>query len=442
MDKIVKRDGRIVEFDREKIVFAVLRAFVAVGVRNREEAERVAGHVVSMLAQQAFEGTYPTVEEVQDLVERSLIERGQAKAAKAYIVYRYEHALKRDGKKSLSYSQENIPYKKLWEALSWAVDHECVTLAQIGRVVAEGTFPDLVHAAESYYHAELDNAVERIMERIAEIQMLIIAGPSSSGKTTTTIKLKERLNKAGVSLVALNVDNYFMDLDMHPQDTTGDYDYETPQALDMQEINRDLRRLLEGEEIHVPRYDFRSGMRKSETDPLRLEQGDKVVIDSLHGLFPEMTAGIAEERKFKLHIETLSQTKDRTGRFVRWSDVRMLRRMVRDMQFRNYSPKMTVAHWHLVRRSELRYIISRLREAHVIVNSSLVYELPILKHRLGSLFAGFMEDFRGDPNRTDAYERTMRVAELFEQIPVWEDEQAIPQDSLLREFIGGSVYSY
>ena len=442
MDRIVKRDGRIVPLDREKIVFAVLRAFVAAGRRNQGEAERVADHVVTMLVERDSQGTYPTVEEVQDLVERSLIEGEHVETAKAYILYRYEHALKREGKKSLSYSQENIPYKKLWEALSWAVDHRCVTLSQICDMTEEGTFPRLIRESEDFYCSELDSAVGSILERIDDVGIIIVAGPSSSGKTTTTMKIEERLRRKGITLIAMNVDNYFMDLDLHPRDTTGDYDYETPQALDMELVNRDLHLLLAGEEVRIPSYNFRTGKRVQTGSTMKLRANDRIIIDSLHGLFPEMTAGIAEERKLKLYIETLSQTKDADGRFVRWADVRMLRRMVRDMQFRNYSPSLTAAHWHLVRRSELRYIISRLREAHVIVNSSLAYELPVLKNRLGGLCASLVAEFQNDPNRTDAFERVTRVATLFEQIPEWKDEKAIPRDSLLREFVGGSIYGY
>ena len=175
---------------------------------------------------------------------------------------------------------------------------------------------------------------------------------------------------------------------------------------------------------------------------LKLEEKDIILIDSLHGMFPEMTGEIPEEKKFKLYIETLSQVKDKEHRFVRWADIRMLRRMVRDMQFRNYSPEKTIAHWHLVRRSELRYIISKLREAHVIVNSYLAYELPVMKARLGGLFPGFIEKFEGDTEREDAYERALRVKKIFDEIPAWEDESIIPKNSLLREFIGGSSYEY
>ncbi|MBA7655033.1 Uridine kinase [subsurface metagenome] len=442
IERIVKRDGRIVPFNREKITFAILQAAVAVGGRDRETAAGVTDEVIRMLEERKAGDSYPTVEEVQDLVEKALIERGHARTAKAYIVYRYEHALKRAGKKSLTYSPDNIPYSKLWEALSWAVDNGAVTLKQIGDTIRAGKIRDLVRDAEAFYHQELDKAAEKLLERLDEIKMIIIAGPSSSGKTTTTIKIGERLKLAGYSLVPINVDHYFLDLEQHPKDSGGDFDFETPQALDLSSINRDLVRLLQGEKIEIPYYNFKTGRKEGTSGKLQIGEREIILIDSLHGLYPEMTADIPADKKFRFYIETLSQVKDRNRHFIRWADIRLLRRMVRDMQFRNYSPKQTIRHWHYVRRSELRYIVPRLREADVIVNSFLTYELPVMKHRLGRFFPEFIAGFKHDPERADALERAVRVSEIFEEIPAWQDEEVVPEDSLLREFIGGSAYRY
>jgi uridine kinase len=134
--------------------------------------------------------------------------------------------------------------------------------------------------------------------------------------------------------------------------------------------------------------------------------------------------------------------KDRDRQFVRWADIRLLRRSVRDMQFRNYSPKQTIRHWHFVRRSELRYIVPRLREADAIVNSFLPYELPIMKNRLGEMISGFLGEFESDAESADAADRARRVHQMFQELPAWSDESVVPADSLLREFIGGSTYAY
>jgi uridine kinase len=277
---------------------------------------------------------------------------------------------------------------------------------------------------------------------VEDLQLIIISGPSSSGKTTTTLKLAERLHKMGYRLVTLNVDNYYLNLEQHPRDTTGDYDYEAPQAIDLSLISSHLHDLFDGNTIEVPNYNFKTGNREGVSGTLALKGGEILLIDSLHGMFEQMTESVPEHRKFKIYVETLSQLKDGANRFLRWADIRMLRRMVRDMQFRNYTPRQTICHWHFVRRSELRHIISRIRGAHCIVNSFLVYELPILKQRLAGFIPLFIEELGDDPEHADALERALRVQFLFNQIPEWRNESVVPPDSLLREFIGGSSYSY
>ncbi|UCF97081.1 MAG: hypothetical protein JSV89_18195 [Spirochaetaceae bacterium] len=440
--QILKRDGRIVPFNREKISFAILQAAVAVGGRDRVKAEKVTDDVVRLLEQRQRGDSIPTVEEVQDLVEKALIERGHAKTAKAYIVYRYEHALKRAGRKSLTYSADNIPYEKLWEALSWAVDHNCVQLRQISECIRENRYEQLIRDCEEFYGQELTRAVEKLSERLDSVKMVIIAGPSSSGKTTTTIKVEQQLKPLGYSFVPINVDHFFLDLKDHPKDLRGDYDFETPQALDIPLINQTFRSLLQEKRVEIPFYNFKTGRREGSSGHMQLREGEILLIDSLHGLFPEMSEGIPEEQKFRLYIETLSQVKDGTNQFVRWADIRLLRRMVRDMLFRNYSPAQTIRHWHFVRRSELRYIVPRLREADSIVNSFLPYEIPIMKHRLGDLFPAFVREFANDTDSADAHDRALRIQRVFEQVPAWTDERIVPRDSLLREFIGGSEYDY
>jgi uridine kinase len=272
--------------------------------------------------------------------------------------------------------------------------------------------------------------------------VIIIAGPSSSGKTTSTIKMREKLAAVGLSTVPLAVDNYFFDFKVHPKIGEDDRDFETPQALDLALINEHLEALVEGGVVEVPRYDFRTGKRVGVSGSLKLKADEVLLIDSLHGLFPAMTSGVPENAKFRLYIETLSQLKGLDGRYIRWADIRMLRRAVRDMQFRNYTPLETIRHWHLVRRSELRYIVPELRRAHAIVNSFLPYELPVMKGRMESHILPLVSQFAADPELLDAHERTLRVKSMFDEIPAFTDESAIPPRSLIREFIGGSGYTY
>jgi len=440
---VVKRTGAIAPFNRERITNAIYRAAVAVGGRDRSIAEGLTDQVIVILEESTPPGRIRTVEEIQDIVEKVLIENGHAKVAKAYILYRYEQSRRRRKKIANSHRDSgNIPYRKIWEVLSWAVDRDLNTVERLNARIAQGEFPEIVRESDSAYEEDLAAAIDMIEERGDGLKMVIIAGPSSSGKTTTTINLSDQLRKAGLSLVALNVDNYFFDLELHPKDEFGDYDFETPQALDLELINDHLVRLLAGEEVIVPRYDFKTGKRYDSVTPMRVGPKEIILIDSLHGLFPDMTHGVADELKFKLYIETLLQMKGPDGRFVRWTDLRLMRRMERDATYRAYDRRQTLEHWHYVRSSELRNIIPQIDTADYIVNSALPYELPIMRARLRSYFEKWVEEYRDNPLRVDAFIRGKRVYELLNSVTPVEDDSAIPPTSLLREFIGGSCYGY
>lgn len=440
---VVKRNGAIVPYKRERITNAIYRAAVEVGGRDRSIAERLSEQVEQLLEQQTPPDHIPTVEEIQDLVEKVLIENGHARTAKAYILYRAERArLRQERTGQMPRASENIPWEKIWRALDWAVERGVHTVAGLNERIARGEFPQIVQEAEAMYDEEIKNAVARILERRADLKVVIISGPSSSGKTTTTIKIGERLKRAGLELVALNVDNYFFDLELHPKDEFGDYDFETPQALDLELINEHLQRLVAGEEVLIPFYDMKTGKRHLNRTPMQVKPHQIILIDSLHGLYPAMTRDVPNERKFKLYLEPLLQMKGPDGKYVRWADLRMMRRMLRDAVHRAYDPRRTLLHWHYVRNSELRHIIPRINEANFIVNTGMAFELPIYRPRLLDQFAQWEKELEGDPLREDAYTRAKRVHALLRAVTPVEDDSPIPPDSVLREFIGGSVYEY
>jgi uridine kinase len=443
IEQVIKRNGAVVPFNPDRITNAIYRAAVAVGGRDRSIAESLTQQVIEYLKQVVPPGEIPTVEDVQDVVEKILIEDGHARTAKAYILYRYEQSRRRRRKISAkNRDSQNIPYRKIWEVLTWSVDHCVHTVGHLNERIDRGEFPDIVRESDAAYEEDIAAAADLIIERRDEVKIVIIAGPSSSGKTTTTIKLGERLKKAGLSLVALNIDNYFFDLEMHPKDEYGDYDFETPQALELDLINQHLVDLLAGKQIQVPYYDFKSGKRTDQTTPMRIGSDEIVLIDSLHGLFGPMTEGVSDAHKFKLYIETLLQMKGEDGRFVRWTDLRLMRRMVRDASHRAYDPRQTLTHWHYVRSSEMRHIIPYINTTDYIVNGALVYELPIMRPRLIDHFAQWVKDFRYDPDRQDAWMRARRVHALLESVTPVDDDSPIPPTSHLREFIGGSCYTY
>ena len=443
--QVIKRTGAVVPFNQERITNAIYRAAVAVGGRDRSIAEALSDQVVEILERNYPAGKIPTVEEIQDVVESVLIENAHARTAKAYILYRNERSRQRTKKTSKSNRDSgSIPYRTLWEALSWAVDRDLHSLKCMNERLARGEFPQIVQEADAAYEEDVAAASDMILERKGAVRIVIIAGPSSSGKTTTTIKLNERLQREGLSLVAFHVDNYFFDLALHPKDEFGDYDFETPQALDLALINEHLERLVAGEQVMMPFYDFKTGTRTDAVKPMQLGPNDILLIDSLHGLFGDMTRSIPDEQKFKLYIETLLQMKDKNGRFIRWTDLRLMRRMVRDASQRAYSPRQTLEHWHYVRSSELRNIIPYIHSADCIVNSALPYELAVMRSRLVEYCAEWVAKYRDDPLKQDAWVRAVRVCDLLHSVHAIDpqEEAAIPPTSLMREFIGGSAYTY
>ena len=442
ISQIVKRDGTVVKYDRERIATAIFKAAAAVGGSDRDEAERLTGLVEERMAAQFGPGATPSVEEIQDIVEETLIKAGHATTARAYILYRHERAMARTQRAYKFEATDNIPYKKIYEVLRWNMDHGCESIDGLNKIIADGKYPELVMACEERYDKEVKAGAQLIIDRLPEVRIAIIAGPSSSSKTTTTIKVSEKLAEAGMKFKAINLDHYFFNLEDHPKDEFGDYDYETPHALDLKLIDEHIAALLEGKTIKTPHYDFKTGQRELNVHEMSLAPNEILLIDSLHGLYGEMTKSTPDSKKFKLYIETLGQVQNREGMFMRWADNRLLRRMIRDSWHRNLQPEQTLTHWHYVRRSELRNIIPFIGTVDYLVNSAVPFELPVLKARLFKYFEPAMAKFKDDAKRQDAYVRAKRVYETLKDLTPMEDDSAIPKKSLIREFIGGSDYAY
>jgi len=440
---VVKRSGAVVPFTPERITNAIYRAAVAVGGRDRATAERLTTEVVRLLEMDIPPGQAPTIEEIQDRVEKVLIENGHAKVAKAYILYREERARARRQRAELvAHPSTNIPWAKIWQVLDWAVTHGVNTVQGLNERLAKGELAEIVRAAEQAYDEDVENAAEMVSARRAELKMVIVSGPSSSGKTTTPITLGQRLERMGLKLVTLNVDNYFYDLELHPKDEFGDYDFETPQALDLAMINAHLKRLVAGETVSIPFYDFKTGHRIPDRTPMRLGLDEVLLIDSLHGLYPPMTQDIPDEQKFRLYLEPLMQMKGEDGEYIRWTDLRLIRRMLRDAVHRAYNPQRTLEHWHYVRSSEKRNILPNANRADYVVNSAMPHELGLYRARMIDQFRTWVETYRDDPLREDAFTRARRIAALLQTVTPVTDEGLIPPDSVLREFIGSSCYDY
>jgi uridine kinase len=440
IEKVMKRDGTIVDFDQEKITIAIYKAAASVGGHDRALSEKLSDEAVDMLSQAYEPPDIPTVEEVQDMVEKVLIENGHAKTAKAYILYRESRRRERERKGATRRHQRPLPFQLMYEQFLWNIDHGCETTEKLNARVRDGSYAELVKDADARYTQSIARAAEAVARFKDQIRIIIVAGPSSSGKTTTTAKLAARLRELGIDTEPLNLDHYFFNLELHPKDEYGDYDFETPEALDLQLINEHLADLVDGKTVNMPQYDFKTGKRSEETQQMKFDPGKVILIDTLHGLHPPLTASVDDDLKFKVYIETISMLRDSERDFVRWTDVRLLRRMVRDHSQRAYDPMQTIGHWHYVRRSELKHIIPFIRDADYILNGALPYELPVLKKYEFEYFPRVIDDWKDDRKRRDAYIRAERIYKLLSEIEQFEDESVIPNDSLLREFIGGSVY--
>ena len=436
---VIKRNGATVPFSKSRITNAIYRAAVSVGGRDRGTAEKLSDQVVEILGARFGPKKYPAVEEIQDIVEKVLIENGHAKVSKAYILYREERTRRRNKDRSRAPQRsEYIPWAKIWGVLNWSVDHNLNIVERLNERIENGEFAQIVAESETAYAEDIHTVTEMIEERRNQVRLVTVAGPSSSGKTTTTSKIARGLGQKGLRFVELNLDNYYFDLEVHPIDEFGDYDFETPQALDIDLINQHLHQLLAGDEVLLPYYDFKTGKQHPNRTPMKLKEGEIILIDSLYGLYPPLTDGIADN-KVNLYIEPLLQLKDNDGKYVRWTDIRLMRRMLRDSVHRAYDYEKTLTHWHYVRAGELRGIIPYIGSADFIINSGMPYELPIYKPKLFDGFREWIERYEADPLRQDAFERASRIHKLFEAIISVDEDSIVPKDSVIREFIGGLV---
>ncbi|MEI6970428.1 MAG: ATP cone domain-containing protein [bacterium] len=440
--RILRRDGSIASYDRERIVNAIFKASVSSGKPDMRLSRLIARRAEKTLGSTYGRDGVPSVEDIQDIVENALMESGHPAVARNYIIYRHHRAQLRAVRSQPFEMSDIIPYRKIYEVLLWNLNHKCDSVPALNSLIAAGQFPRLIRECEERYRDEVTAAASQILARSDNLRLIIIAGPSASGKTTTMIKISEHLKKNGFRLKAINIDNYFFDLENHPRDEFGDYDYETPQAIDLKLINQHLAQLLDGGRVLTPHYDFKTGKRALNVHEMKLAPNELLLIDSLHGLYKDMTRVVSDSCKFRLYLETLGQFRSETGDFMRWADNRLLRRMIRDRQHRNSMPIQTIMHWHYVRTSELSHIIPFINTADAVINSAMPYELPLLRARLLDYFPKAMREFKNNPKKRDAYVRARRVYGFLKPLVPVHDMSAVPRTSVLREFIGGSRYSY
>ncbi len=310
------------------------------------------------------------------------------------------------------------------------------TVGQLNRKILGGDSSELIKIAEAFHEKKIAAIADQIAaaNREQNTRMVLISGPSSSGKTTTAKRLGIQLRILGLDPVLISLDDYFVDRERTPKDANGEYDYEALEAIDLELLNSDLKRLIAGESVEVPRYDFISGTRQWHETPLRLSERSILIMEGIHGLNPRLTPSIPREQKFCIYVSCLtSVAMDNLSR-IATSDNRLLRRITRDYATRGANALATLQRWPSVRRGEQKHIFPYQENANVMFNSSLFYELSVLRSKVEPIL-------REVPDTVPEYGEAKRLLKFLDNfIPIQSDE--IPPTSILREFIGDSSFKY
>ena len=332
---------------------------------------------------------------------------------------------------TLDYVHHEMLFEKFLDYTKWGRKIKISNGADLNEVVSKGNYNELIQIAETYYNSQLSKIADKIEEN-KDIRIVLISGPSSSGKTTSSKKLSIQLKSRGINTYPISIDDYFFDREKTPKDKNGKLDTESLNAVDVTLFNKHLTKLLNGETVELPEYHFVAGKREYNGRRVKLEKKDIIVIEGLHGLNDELTLSIDRKQKFKIYISPLTQLNIDNHNRIHTSDTRKLRRIVRDNRNRGHNASQTLAKWKEIREGEEKYIFPYQDEADVIINSALVYEIGVLKTYVEPLLFNVSEN---DPMYPEAI-RLINLLRNFLPIP----SEDVPKDSLLREFIGRSCF--
>lgn len=309
----------------------------------------------------------------------------------------------------------------------------CISIGMMNNAIDRGDAEKMVKISEALQLKGFELIADAVA-RHEGVKAVLIAGPSSSGKTTFSKKLCMALEQKGMSAKCLSFDDYYVDRELTPRDETGDYDFEHIDAINVPLFRQHFSQLLKGEEIELPRYDFTKGKSTQSGNYIKLANHTILIMEGIHALNPTLTGGIPEENIFRIYISGLTVAKNDDGTYYGTTDNRLIRRMVRDAQFRNTTASETLARWPSVRRGEEKWITPFQQNADVNFCTAFQYELAVLKQKALPILENVRED---DPYYEEA-ERLKWVMNRFHDIPL----DLLPSHSLLREFMGGSAFEY
>jgi len=316
----------------------------------------------------------------------------------------------------------------------WLVSLEMQDIGHLNRIIVEGRVQELVQLCEARHARVFVDAAGQVAALPPDGRLVLVAGPSSSGKTTFAKRLSVQLRVLGFTPFALSLDDYFVDREHTPRGSDGDFDYEALEAIRLDLFNEQLQALLAGEPVHLPAYDFHTGTSRLRDEPTLLRRGQPLIVEGIHALNPRLTRAIPRRQKLLAYVSALCHMNIDNTSYIRTSRTRLFRRIVRDSKFRGYPASATLARWPKVRAGEERHIFPFQNEADIFFNSGLAYELSVLKLWAEPRLAAVGID---DPNYGTARSLIDLLATL---LPI--DASVVPQTSLLREFIGGSGFNY
>ncbi len=332
----------------------------------------------------------------------------------------------------------SVPQPKLSEVLTeaknWANILRCRYVTDLNRAIRSGRISEVIRVSEALQEKHIAEIADYIAKHRQKLRLILIAGPSSSGKTSFAQRLRVQLQVMGLRPFSISLDNYFVNREETPKTPAGAYDYECLEALDVDLFNKDMFALLKGESVVLPRYNFKTGEREWEGQtPLTLEKSQPIIVEGIHGLNEKLTAAIPRDYKFKIYVSALTQLNIDAHNRIPTTDARLIRRLVRDYQFRGASALKTLKQWPDVRQGEEKYIFPYQEEADVMFNSAMIYELSALRRYAVPMLEAVTPDV---PEYTKA-RRLLDFCQYFLDLP---DEEDVPNNSILREFIGKSVF--
>lgn len=332
---------------------------------------------------------------------------------------------------------EMIRQDKLFEIFKehhhWQDVMEIRTVGDFNNAVATDHSIDLINISEALQEKKIAHIADEIAKRKG-VKLILLAGPSSSGKTTTCKRLSIQLIANGLRPLQISLDDYFVDRELSPRDENGDYDFESIHALNLKLINEQFNALFNGEEVELPRYDFPTGKSVKSGNKLKMEDNNVLVVEGIHALNPELTAQIPEELKYRVYVSALTTILLDDHNYIPTTDNRLLRRIIRDYKYRGVDARETIRRWPSVRAGENKWIFPFQENADGMFNSAMLFELAVIKQQAEPLLEQVPENC---PEYSEAY-RLLKFLKYIKPIP----NTDIPPTSLLREFLGGSSFKY